>query len=1163
MAIVTGDRYLEYLVKFIEKQTGPLIEGNLVLKLNPVGLHYIQSRLEALQELERLLGAAPVDYFRAYVSDLGDHRALEQLSRILPLVTSLKVVSVFPPPARDPTPLSLLPFGRLKYLELRGCDLSTSAARGLLELRHTLEKLICHNSTDALRHVFASRIKDIKESPVWNRLSFVSCACNGLMLMDESLQLLPAVETLDLSRNRFEKVDNLRKCTKLRHLDLGFNHLRTITSLSEVSCSIVKLVLRNNALTILRGIENLKSVEGLDLSYNIISNFTELEILANLPSLQSLWLEGNPICCARWYRPQVFSFFTNPEKLKLDKKEISKKEAWKRQVILANRKKQPAGFGLYSPAKDDANRERSFNMKKKKLSRLACIEDEEQSCTMKRIEVMKNEFSFLWLRKLKDWIDHNSENAVDNTNFSGQISCPAKENCVKKTKRQNNLRESSRYVIESVLAPEDKSRTNLIESKNSLSHASVDFHAHLPIDSIGQMALKSSVIYNSREAVPPLKIGTMALSQERVSGLPFGVNDSFLPNRLTIQGDDKVDAKANIPLTAIGEIMESHTSSTFPCSPPHYQEDMLHCHHNLEEEFMQISADSHSLASSDSDTSCSEDDFYESGTSLPLTAIDEIMESHTSSTCPCSPPHYQEDMLHRELMQLSAGLYSLASSDSVTSCSEDDFYESGTSLLEVHQSCCLEPLNTMNGSMGYHMHMFLSNDNYYDKKQRELCIRQKDHILLDSSTDKHSHTVGLLEPIDGQQILTDDVLAGVGNAGIDHVMSQETDCLENRKCRSKPKKRVVSLPEENYMTGSADPRCQKLNGNADGCKANMEDGPQNQIFRMKSASLSENDRFIMDYFHAKVADARVSETCLQYMRCDSILELESGCQEREVVILLSSENKLYVLLIDVTSNGSGEISKVIGCHKLEDIKEVVVGMGLQALSVRFERDAPYLLITRSIDKSRGLLCLLEALHPCTSNRYSLKSLEQVQVELFERYICRGSKMSILLYTMLLFRKSSCEDEPWLLRSLFVIEGYMIVCIEDLVQFSSLSLNEASSNSYFSLDSCCSISNITEMIIERWERWSVTLTLDRVTSEKYCCMADPMKEKRMAKLAEDKMASSSCTWKLKWFSEETLSKFMALIKAIYAGTTLSHLPETPGGGTTLAMWPCQNGPWFQR
>lgn len=84
----------------------------------------------------------------------------------------------------------------------------------------------------------------------------------------------------------------------------------------------MKLVLRNNALTTMRGVENLKSLEGLDLSYNIISSFSELEFLAALPSLKTLWLEGNPVCSASWYRPQVYSFFTDPEKVRIQKKNI-------------------------------------------------------------------------------------------------------------------------------------------------------------------------------------------------------------------------------------------------------------------------------------------------------------------------------------------------------------------------------------------------------------------------------------------------------------------------------------------------------------------------------------------------------------------------------------------------------------------------------------------------------------------------------------------------------------------------------------------------------------------------------------------------------------------------------------------------------------------------
>ncbi|KAG5060392.1 hypothetical protein JHK87_001421 [Glycine soja] len=121
----------------------------------------------------------------------------------------------------------------------------------------------------------------------------------------------------------------------------------------HVSCLIFKLVLRNNALTTLRGIENLKSLEGLDVSYNIISNFSKLEFFAGLPYLQSLWLEGNPLCCDRWYRAQVFSFFSYPERLKLDDKEINTCDFWKRQIIIASMHKRPASFGIYVPTKDE------------------------------------------------------------------------------------------------------------------------------------------------------------------------------------------------------------------------------------------------------------------------------------------------------------------------------------------------------------------------------------------------------------------------------------------------------------------------------------------------------------------------------------------------------------------------------------------------------------------------------------------------------------------------------------------------------------------------------------------------------------------------------------------------------------------------------------------
>ncbi|XP_031281971.1 uncharacterized protein LOC116140486 isoform X1 [Pistacia vera] len=1096
MAIVTGDRYLEKLVSFIDRQAGPLLEGSIVLKLNPVGLHYVQSRLEALRELERLLAGAPVDYLRAYVSDLGDHRALEQLRRILRLLTSLKVVSILPPPARDPTRISLLPFGRLKVLELRGCDLSTSDAKGLLELRHTLEKIICHNSTNALRHVFASRIAEIKESPQWNRLGFVSCACNRLILMDESLQLLPAVETLDLSRNKFAKIDNLRKCTKLKHLDLGFNHLRSITGFSEVSCHIVKLVLRNNALTSLHGIENLKSLEDLDVSYNVISNFTELEFLTGLSSLQRLWLEGNPLCCSRWYRAQVYSYFTYPEKLKLDDKEISTREFWKRQIIIASRLKRPAAFGFYSPAKGDADGEGNDNRKRKKVSRLAAIESEEESTyvgsdqgsiscdneiqnkeetpmsddeieivdLMNKVEHMKKERSVLWLRELKEWMDHSSGNLLDASTLNSR-----KEDHLKNKKSQRHFAESSKYVSDSVHASGDASSTNVLESDNSFVDMPMGLHTHQYFDHIGSLGITGEVSLTG--------MGRMDLRQEHHKpSLHEGVgtvskqSKSSYPDIFTIQGHRMVENVSGSPLTSIDDITDAHSSSACPGSPPHYQVDILHRRHNLVEEILQLSADSYSLASSDSNTSCSDDDSCIDGPSMP--EVDQSLN-------------------HEDVYRTDKG-------------------HSSSNLFKGHDCGHLNDI---------------------------------DHVRENGVINNSS--------------------VGPNDDEVAHSVNQEADWLERKK-RKKHRKRVISLFEEQTMVGEVE-ESQKSNGNLDTSGAGFENEQGKQIFAwsdlqkatyqkqtqeiaistpsidnsgrssVAKCSYLMGDDFVEDFFNKNIADSRSHETCRQYMFC-CMLEQDSMYREREVAIISSSKNKLYVLLFGVSFDGSATTLSLLGCHKIEDVREVLFGLGLQVVRVSTETGAAYLFVTRSIEKSRQLLSTLQVLDLVpTNDKCSLRSLEQVQVELFEKHICGGSQVSIFQYSMLLFWCSANEEGLWLARSLFLIGGHMLVCSEDLMQFGSFSV-DASFPPYYSLHLCCSVDAVSEMVIEASES-CVTLAVECAASD-FCLSATASNE--VAAIHKKKTSTSSQIWKLKWFSQESLSNFVALLKAMHAGKKQSPL-----------------------
>ncbi|KAG8651610.1 hypothetical protein MANES_06G004700v8 [Manihot esculenta] len=1009
MAIVTGDRYLEKLVNFVEHHAGSLIDGSLVLKVNPAGLHYVQSRLDALHELESLLSGAPVDYLRAYISDLGDHRALEQLRRILRFLPSLKVVSVLPPPIRDPTPLCLLRFERLKVLELRGCDLSTSAARGLLELRHTLEKIICHNSTDALRHVFASRIAEIKKSPQWNRLSFVSCALNRLVLMDESLQLLPAVETLDLSRNKFEKVDNLWKCTKLKHLDLGFNHLRTVAPCIEVSCHIVKLVLRNNALTTLRGLEKLKSLEGLDVSYNIISKFSELECLASLTSLQNLWLEGNPLCCARWYRAQVFSYFSHLDTLKLDDREISRREIWKRQIIIASRQKRPSSYGFYCPAKDDAQDEGCTIRKKRKVSRLAAIErgeentyfssdQESPSCNndlqskeengisdneadivdlINRVELMKRKDSILWLRDVKEWMDHESENSVDGGMHSRATLHHVKENHLKRTNDKHDC-EGSRNARNSLYASGDETSTDGLESDASFGGMS------LPDMGRTRQKYKKSHSHES----------------------------------LTIPGDHGVVETGSLSSsTVIDDRIESHFSSVYPGSPPHYQADILHHRHNLMEEILQLSTDSYSVVSSDSDTSSSEDDIYE-----------------------------YEHLAHEDRLK------------------NEEYLHSNIGVLRDNQRYLLDS-----------------------------------HDLQTSIRTESSSTGG----------------------EIAQFADEEVDYLEKTKSKRGPRRRVISLSlAGNWVnkTGtSGTPRVEM-----DTSVANEGDEQGKQI--------ADKEKF--------QKNSRINETCRHYLHCNCVIEPESLYKEREVALLLSSANKLYVLLIGVAFDGSGNILSLLGWHRVEDVKEILVGLGLQVVRVCIERGATYLFLTRSIEKSQQLLYTLQAFGPCAANdKCILRSLEQVQVELFRKQICGGSKMSIFQYAMVLSRDKD-KEESWLPRSLFISGAHVFLCGEELKQFK-YPLADASTSPYFSLDWCCCITDVSKLVIESRESLILTLILEHAT-RKLCSSSKAHKD--IATIDKEN-TGSSLTSKLKWFSEESLFNFLALLSAIHSGVTTSALLVT--------------------
>eukprot|EP00246_Nothoceros_aenigmaticus_P015733 TRINITY_DN675_c0_g1_i4.p1 TRINITY_DN675_c0_g1~~TRINITY_DN675_c0_g1_i4.p1 ORF type:complete len:254 (+),score=50.06 TRINITY_DN675_c0_g1_i4:128-889(+) len=202
-----------------------------------------------------------------------------------------------------------------------------------------------------------------------------------MLLMDESLQLLSAVEVLDLSRNCFAEVANLQKCSRLRFLDLGFNHIANFSTLNLAHLRVRVLLLRNNALVNVKGIEQLVSLGVLDLSYNLIASVSDVEALKPLSQLNTLSLQGNPITLMSNYRIGILGVLADPRKVVLDGTSVTTKELWLFTSVLWKSKLQrpvSTGYDIAVMATEAISSPDSASTRgaSRKGLRVAVIEDE-------------------------------------------------------------------------------------------------------------------------------------------------------------------------------------------------------------------------------------------------------------------------------------------------------------------------------------------------------------------------------------------------------------------------------------------------------------------------------------------------------------------------------------------------------------------------------------------------------------------------------------------------------------------------------------------------------------------------------------------------------------------------------------------------------------------
>ncbi|XP_053986719.1 serine/threonine-protein kinase 11-interacting protein isoform X1 [Hylaeus volcanicus] len=236
-------------------------------------------------------------------------------------------------------PVDITKFRHLKYLELK--KINIDSVKGLQRVRGQLESVICagRKGICTVSQLLASCGEDASIGFVWDSLKHLALSHNALEKLDKSLELAPWLQLIDLSHNLLTSVDELSCLPNLKYVNLGYNKLEAVPTFNKAaSHSLQVLVLKNNYIENLNGLQNLECLTELDLSYNCVMEHSTLWVLERMSTLLWISLEGNPLSYHLKHR-QLSMKYLHPSlsesKFVLDRLRLSKSE---KQTITGNRR---------------------------------------------------------------------------------------------------------------------------------------------------------------------------------------------------------------------------------------------------------------------------------------------------------------------------------------------------------------------------------------------------------------------------------------------------------------------------------------------------------------------------------------------------------------------------------------------------------------------------------------------------------------------------------------------------------------------------------------------------------------------------------------------------------------------------------------------------------
>lgn len=144
---------------------------------------------------------------------------------------------------------------------------------------------------------------------VWSKVKEVDFGNNDIWTIDPAMSLIPNVEEIQLNNNCLRNINNFKSLHYLNHLNLSGNLIESCLNWHFELGNISILNLSFNKLKSLAGLSRIRSLKTIDLSWNQIESFDEIDEIAQLPVIENVGLNGNKIATEVDYRTRVLARF--------------------------------------------------------------------------------------------------------------------------------------------------------------------------------------------------------------------------------------------------------------------------------------------------------------------------------------------------------------------------------------------------------------------------------------------------------------------------------------------------------------------------------------------------------------------------------------------------------------------------------------------------------------------------------------------------------------------------------------------------------------------------------------------------------------------------------------------------------------------------------------